>query len=210
MVAYRRSIPFSLVLLLSLALASNALAQIVGASISGTVHDTTGAVIPAATVTVRNVETGALRTVASDGEGRFAAPSVPVGYYSVTASHDGFTPQTITDVRLVIGQSATVNLSLAIGQVHQDVTVASTPPTVELSTQQTSGLVDEKRVKELPLNGRSYDELITLNPAVVNYSSERSGGIGTSNSAVGNMFAVSGHPPGGQVRHCKGRTQRKG
>lgn len=195
MVAYRRSIPFSLVLLLSLALASNALAQIVGASISGTVHDTTGAAIPAATVIIRHVETGALRTVASDGEGRFAAPSVPVGYYSVTASHDGFTPQTITDVRLVIGQSATVNLSLAIGQVLQDVTVASTPPTVELSTQQTSGLVDEKRVKELPLNGRSYDELITLNPAVVNYSSERSGGIGTSNSAVGNMFAVSGHRP---------------
>jgi hypothetical protein len=113
----------------------------------------------------------------------------------VTASRDGFTAQTQTGIRLVIGQSTVIDLSLAVGQVHQEVTVASTPAVVELSTQQTSGLVDEEQVKELPLNGRSYDELMTLNPAVVNYSSERSGGIGTSNSAVGNMFAVSGHRP---------------
>ena len=51
------------------------------------------------------------------------------------------------------------------------------------------GLIDERQVKELPLNGRSYDELLTLNPATVNYTNQRSGGIGTSNSSVGNMFA---------------------
>jgi hypothetical protein len=193
--AFRLSIRFFVLTLVLAFAATIARSQIVGASISGTVHDTTGAAIPCATITIHNVETGGTRTVASDAEGRYAAPSVPVGNYSVTASHDGFSAQTLTGIRLVIGQSAVVNLSLAIGQVRQDVTVAATPPTIELSTQQTSGLVDEKQVKELPLNGRSFDELMTLNPAVVNYSSERSGGIGTSNSAVGNMFAVSGHRP---------------
>ncbi len=58
-----------------------------------------------------------------------------------------------------------------------------------------SGLIDERQVKELPLNGRSYDELLTLNPATVNYTGQRSGGIGSSNSSVGNMFAVSGRRP---------------
>ncbi|MGC2162690.1 MAG: carboxypeptidase-like regulatory domain-containing protein [Silvibacterium sp.] len=183
------------VLLFVLAFAATGWSQIVGASISGTVRDTTGAAIPGATITIRNAETGVTRSLTSDGEGRYAAPSVPVGTYLITASREGFSAQTQTGIRLVIGQSAVVNLSLAVGQVHQEVTVASTPATIELSTQQTSGLVDEKQVKELPLNGRSYDELMTLNPAVVNYSSERSGGIGTSNSAVGNMFAVSGHRP---------------
>ena len=63
------------------------------------------------------------------------------------------------------------------------------------TTQSTSGLIEERQVKELPLNGRSYDELLTLNPATVNYTGQRSGGIGTSNSSVGNMFAVSGRRP---------------
>ena len=178
-----------------LAFAAAGWSQIVGGSISGTVRDTTGAVVPGATLQIRNVETGASRTLTSDGEGRYAAPSVPVGSYSVSAAREGFGTQTQTGIRLVVGQSAVVELSLAIGRVQQEVTVAATPATVELSTQQTSGLVDEKQVKELPLNGRSYDELMTLNPAIVNYSSQRSGGVGTSNSAVGNMFAVSGHRP---------------
>jgi hypothetical protein len=73
--------------------------------------------------------------------------------------------------------------------------VEESPTPVNLSTQQTSGLVGEREVKDLPLNGRSYDELMALNPAVVNYTAERSGGTGTSNSSVGNMFAVSGRRP---------------
>ncbi|HEU4982662.1 MAG TPA: carboxypeptidase-like regulatory domain-containing protein, partial [Acidobacteriaceae bacterium] len=169
--------------------------QIVGGSIYGTVRDTTGAAVSGANITIRNVETGASRALASDAGGHYAAPSLPVGVYSVTASRDGFAAQTSAGVRLVIGQSAAVDFFLAIGQVKQQVTVVSAPAAVELSTRQTSGLVDEKQVKNLPLNGRSFDELITLNPAVVNYTSERSGGIGTSNSAAGNMFAVAGHRP---------------
>ena len=192
--AYPRAIR-ALSLTLVLAFAAAGWSQVVSGSISGTVRDGSGAAISGATVIIRNVETGTTRTLTSDAEGRYAAPAIPVGSYSVTASRKDFSAQTRTGIRLVVGQAAVVDLSLAVGQVHQEVTVASTPATIELSTRQTSGLVDEKQVKELPLNGRSYDELMTLNPAVVNYSSQRSGGIGASNSAVGNMFAVSGHRP---------------
>ncbi len=69
------------------------------------------------------------------------------------------------------------------------------PTAINLSTQQISGLVNERQVKDLPLNGRSYDQLITLNPAAVNYTAQRSGSVGTSNSSVGNMFAISGRRP---------------
>ncbi|MFT4114802.1 TonB-dependent receptor [Silvibacterium sp.] len=170
-------------------------AQVVGGSISGTVHDATGAAIPGAHVEVRNTETGATREVLTDAAGRYVAPSVPVGPYAITASHDGFTTNTQNGLRLVVGQSASIDFALSVGQVQQQVTVAAAPQAVELSTQQTRGLVDERQVKEMPLNGRSYDELMTLNPAIVNYSNQRSGGVGTSNAAVGNMFAVSGHRP---------------
>jgi hypothetical protein len=185
----------AVVLLVLLSLYAYVWSQIVGGSILGTIHDVSGAAIPGARVQIRNTETGATRVITSDATGRYAAPSVPIGPYSVSASKEGFSTQTQTGLRLVVGQSSEIDITLSVGQVQQEVTVAAVPATVELSTQQTSGLVDEKQVKELPLNGRSYDELMTLNPAIVNYSSQRSGGIGTSNSAVGNMFAVSGHRP---------------
>src|SRR5581483_2087167 len=87
------------------------------------------------------------------------------------------------------------DLVLAVGEVREMVTVQETPPVVNVSTDQTSGLVGEKAVKDLPLNGRSYDELLTLNAGIVNYTAERTGGVGVSNSAVGNMFAASGRRP---------------
>jgi hypothetical protein len=168
-------------------------AQVVGATISGTVRDTSGAAIPQAAITVHNLETGAERKVSSDGEGHYSAPSLPVGAYKVTAEKDGFSTQSRSGVNLVIGQSTVVDFSLAVGQVHEEVAVTDAPQTVNSTTQAVSGLVNERQVKELPLNGRSFDELITLNPAVVNYTGQRSGSVGTTNSSPGNMFAVAGH-----------------
>ncbi len=169
--------------------------QVVGGAISGTVKDQSGAALPAVTVTLRNIDTGAERIVQTDASGRYLAPSIAVGNYRISASKEGFSTQAITGITLVVGQSTTVDVVLPLGTVTQEVEVVETPPTVALTTQQTSGLVNERQVKELPLNGRSYDELITLNPGVINYTAQRTGGVGTSNSAVGNMFAVSGHRP---------------
>src|SRR6185437_3573097 len=170
-------------------------AQVVGGSISGVVHDETGSVLPLVNVTITNSETGAERKLVTDNAGRYAAVSIAVGQYQITVTKQGFASQVKTGIDLIVGQTASVDFTLPLGEVRQVVTVEEAPATVNISTQQTSGLVNERQVKELPLNGRSYDELITLNPAIVNYSSQRSGGIGTSNSAVGNMFAVSGHRP---------------
>ncbi len=88
-----------------------------------------------------------------------------------------------------------MDLTLAVGEVRQAITVEAAPEVVNLTTHQVSGLVSERQVKDLPLNGRSYDQLVTLNPGIVNYTAERSGGVGTSNSSVGNMFAISGRRP---------------
>ncbi len=183
----------ALVLIVAGSMAAHA--QIVGATLSGTVRDTTGAALSGARVTVKQLETGATRILTTGADGRYAAPSVPVGNYTVTALHDGFAAQERTGITLVVAQSLMVDFQLGVDTVHTDVTVEAQSSSVNVTSQQTSGLIDEHAVKALPLNGRSYDELLTLNPATVNYSGERSGGIGTSNSSVGNMFSVSGRRP---------------
>ena len=169
--------------------------QVVGASLSGTVRDDSGAGLPGAAVLVKNTETGAVRTLVTDENGRYSAPSISIGQYQVTASKEGFNSQRKTGIDLVVGQTTVVDLTLPVGELKQAITVEEAAPAVNLSTQQISGLVSERQVKDLPLNGRSYDQLVTLNPGIVNYTAERSGGIGTSNSSVGNMFAISGRRP---------------
>ena len=151
--------------------------------------------MPGATVIIRNQETGSQRQLTTDGSGLYNAPSVSVGSYSVSASKDGFATQQRDGIVITVGQAIRANLTLSASAVTQQIEVTDKPPTINLTTQQTSGLVDERQVKTLPLNGRSYDQLLTLNPAVVNYTAQRSGSIGTSNSSVGNMFSISGRRP---------------
>ena len=170
-------------------------AQVVGGTISGIISDSAGATIAGASVIIRNQETGSERRLTTDGNGFYAAPSISIGRYSVSVTREGFAPQSRTGFPLSVGQAAQLNITLPVGSVSQQVNVTDTQSSVNLSTQQTSGLVDERQVKELPLNGRSYDQLITLNPATVNYTAQRSGSVGTSNSSVGSMFIVSGRRP---------------
>ncbi len=174
--------------------ASNAFSQ-VSASLSGSITDPSGAAVVGAVVTVKNVDTGAARNSATDGAGRYRVFSLPVGEYEVRAKKQGFAEGIQTGIRLVVGQDATVDLSLRVGQVSEQVTVNADAPLISVTTTDTSGLVGERQVKDLPLNGRSYDQLLTLNPGVVNFTTAKTGGIGVSNSTVGNNFAVSGNRP---------------
>jgi len=164
-------------------------------SIEGTVTDSSGGAIPGVSVQIKNLETGAGRLLTTDDSGRFSAAALPVGQYEVRAEKSGFCGAVKTNAPLVVGQRLSVDLVLQLGDVRQVVEVPSAPTLVAVTTDDSSGLVGERQVKELPLNGRSYDQLITLNPGVVNYTSQRAGGIGTSNSVVGNMFAASGRRP---------------
>src|SRR6266849_2932328 len=162
------------------------------ASIQGTVCDSSGAAIPGVAIQVKNLETGAQRNLLTDESGRFDAASLPLGRYVVKAEKPGFRQVEKTGISLVLGQRETVDVVLQIGDVRQTVQVESAPTVVMITTDDVSGLIGEQQVKDLPLNGRSYDQLLTLNPGIVNYTSQRSGGIGTSNSVVGSMFSTSG------------------
>ena len=183
-----------LALAVSVVLASSLLAQ-GESSIEGTVTDSSGGAIPSVTIQIKNLETGAGRSLTTDESGRFSAAALPIGQYEVRAEKIGFRKEIKNGISLVVAQRLTIDLVLQIGDVRQTVEVASAPTLVAVTTDDSSGLVGERQVKELPLNGRSYDQLITLNPGVVNYTSQRAGGIGTSNSVVGNMFAASGRRP---------------
>jgi hypothetical protein len=167
----------------------------VSASLSGLIADPSGAAVSAASVTAKNVDTGLSRTVPTDQGGRYRFFALPVGPYEVRVTKDGFAEGIRLGVRLVLGQDATVDLGLRVGQVSEQVKVTGDAPVVNLTTQDISGLVGERQVKDLPLNGRSYDLLLTLNPGIVNFTWEKTGGIGVSNSTTGNNFAVSGNRP---------------
>ncbi len=161
----------------------------------GSVTDSSGAAVAGAAVTVINLETGSSRSLVTDDAGRFNATALIVGHYEVAASKDGFQSDRRTGIALVVGQREEIDLTLQVGDVHQTVEVPANSGVIQITTEDISGLVGERQVKDLPLNGRSYDQLLTLNPGIINYTSQRAGGIGTSNSVVGNMFAVSGRRP---------------
>ncbi|MGA8531183.1 MAG: carboxypeptidase-like regulatory domain-containing protein, partial [Acidobacteriaceae bacterium] len=164
-------------------------------SLSGVVTDSSGASIAGASVDVRDVNTGADRIAVTSPAGQYQVLSLPVGDYTITARHAGFADQVRTGIHLAVGQEATVNLQLGVGGVQQQITVNADAAAVSLTTTDISGLVGEQQVKDLPLNGRSYDELLTLDPGVVNFTAEKTGGVGVSNSTVGNNFSVSGNRP---------------
>lgn len=175
--------------------AVGARAQMVGGVIAGTVVDPANAAVEQARVILRNDETGSERRLATGEDGHFSAASLPIGVYTVTVTHDGFAPLTQTGVAIAVGQQVQLRLALALGKVEQAITVVDTPPGVDTSTLPSQGLVNERQVKQLPLNGRSFDQLLQLNPASIGYTTQRSGGVGTSNSSVGNMYSVSGRRP---------------
>jgi hypothetical protein len=167
----------------------------ISASISGVVSDPSGAPVPAASVTAKNLETSAVRAVQSDAAGRYQIPALPVGEYEVIISKSGFQEQIRGGILLVVGQKASVDLKLQVSAVKAEVRVTEDAPIVSTSTRDISGLVGEQQVKDLPLNGRSYDLLLPLNPGIVNFTSMKTGGTGISNSTTGNNFAVSGNRP---------------
>lgn len=165
------------------------------ASIGGIVTDATGASIAGATVNVKNLETGAIRALATDPAGRYDAALLTVGKYEVTAEQTGFRKESRAGITLVLGQRAAVDFKLAVGEIQQTVQVEETALQFGVTTSELSGLVGERQVKDLPLNGRSFDNLLTLDAGIVNFTAQRAGGVGTSASAVGSMFSVSGRRP---------------
>src|SRR5713101_792202 len=164
-------------------------------SITGFVTDPSGAPIPSASVTAKNLETGAVRYSLTDDSGRYLVLSLPVAEYEVRVAKPGFQDGLRTGVHLVIGQEAQVDFRLLLKAMEMGLTVVADAPIVGTTANDISGLVGEQQVKQLPLNGRSYDLLLPLNPGIVNFTSQKTGGTGISNSTTANNFAVSGNRP---------------
>src|SRR4051812_6032087 len=148
---------------------SSMLCAQVSASISGRVEDATGAVVSGANITVKSIETGATRTSTTDSAGNFILSSLPLGPQEVKVEKTGFKAAVRTGIDLAVGQDAVVNLRLEVGEFAQQVVVSAETPLINTTTSPVSGLVEERQVKDLPLNGRSFDNLITLNPGAINY-----------------------------------------
>lgn len=160
-------------------------------SISGVVAEASGALISGAAVTVKSTETASIRTTASDANGRYFVPSLNVGAYEVRVEKDMFKTTVRNNIDLVVGQEAVVNFALELGPVNESITVTDEVPVVNTTTSPVFGLVTARQIKDLPLNGRSFDNLITLNPSAINYTL-KSPNTSTSN---GNTFAVAGRRP---------------
>jgi len=176
---------------LLLALGTLVLWAQVTASISGRVEDATGAGVGGATVTVKNLETGATRVVTTSESGNFRVLSLPLGRQEVKVEKAGFKEAVRTGVNLEVGQEAVVNLQLQVGEFAQQVIVSGEAPVVNTTTASVSGVVGEREVKDLPLNGRSFDNLITLNPGAINYELKSP----QTSTSDGNTFSVAGRRP---------------
>ena len=156
--------------ILGLFLLGNGLAfgQGFSGAISGVVRDASGAVVPDATVTARNTETALTRTTQTSASGVYNLPSLPVGPYDLTVEKIGFRQLMRRGITLAVAQEVVLNLTLEVGEVQQTVEVTGEAPIVNTTLSPTSGLITEGQIKDLPLNGRSFEQLLTLNTGMVN------------------------------------------
>src|ERR1700722_11050662 len=185
-------------------------AQVTVGIISGVVQDSSGAVLPHATVTARQSGTGLNRSAETDSEGRYRIPELPLGDYEVEASVSGFATEINKGVTLTVGREAVVNLTLSVGTEAQNITVTTEAPLVETTNASVSYLVDDKKIRELPLNGRDYTQLALLQPGVIAQGLVRqdaSTGKGTAMSISGaqtnqNVFLLDGQ----NVSDANGQT----
>jgi Carboxypeptidase regulatory-like domain/TonB-dependent Receptor Plug Domain len=153
-------------LAVGLVIALPAWTQNVGASIQGTVTDASGQAIAGAHVAVRNVGTGDARELVTEATGRYHAPLLPPGEYEVKVAATGFQTVERRGIRLTVGQDGVVNVALEIGKMSEELVVAGDVSRVNLTSGAVSGLVGEKEIRDLPLNGRSFQQLALLQPGV--------------------------------------------
>src|SRR5438034_5192838 len=137
-----------------------------GASLQGTVSDVTGAVLPGVSIAVKNSRTDATVDAVSDERGRYLVPVLQPGEYEIQASLPGFQGVSRRGIRLAVGQSAVVEIKMDVGQVTNQVEVVADANPINLTSAAVSGLVNDKEMRDLPLNGRSFQQLALLQTGV--------------------------------------------
>ena len=156
-----------LTILVVLSLAVTANAQTFRGTILGTVTDSSGLAVAGATVTVKNIETGLMRTTQTTADGSYTVTELPIGTYTVTISQSGFQTAVTSDVAVNVAGERRVDVALKPGQVSERVEVSGAElPQVESTTNELGGVLTSEMVENIPVNGRDYTKLIFLNPGV--------------------------------------------
>ncbi len=176
-------------------------AQVAGATIVGTITDPAGAVVANAQITIKDIATGVDRTVTTNSAGFYTAPNLASGKYELKVSAPGFSVGRASDITLTVGAQQTVNIVLQVGKANALVEVTGVAAGVELATSDLSSAVDGIVIRELPLNGRDWAQLATLEPGVDSVRNQSPvGGVSTGDvvralRGFGNQLSISGARP---------------
>ncbi len=193
---------FALAFVFAPLLATAAAAQ-TSATIAGTIDDPNRSVLPGVTVTVRNVATSLSRTVTTNAEGRYVIAGLPPGAYELRAELTSFKPHLRRDLQLTIAQALVVNITLEVGGLSEEVTVAGDTSLVNTSSAELSFLVGSDAIDQLPLNGRNYTDLALMQPGVLAYPHRDGGSV----VAHGLAMSVNGQDPRSNVYLLDGTLQ---
>lgn len=194
-----------LVLLMLLGVSRAVFSQVSGGTINGTVYDPSGAVVPGAQVEIQNSATGITRTITSNGEGFYSAPNLNPGNYEVVVSASGFRPSK-ENVLLTVGAEAVLNVHLTLQSVTE-VTTEALAPGVELASSTLTAAVGGQAVRDLPLNGRDWTLLATLQPNVHTVDTQVDIALGNNaraNRGWGSQLMIGGNRPQQNVYRLDG------
>ena len=172
-------------------------AQVSGATLTGTVSDASGAVIPNGQITIKNRATGEVREATTNSTGFYSTPNLLPGSYEVSVSAPGFSTQIQSGITLTVGAQQVLNIQMKVGQVSQNIEVTTEAPVVQLANATISGNVNQTTVVELPLNGRDWTQLATLQPGVIALSSIQASTAANdrANRGYGAQLSISGTRP---------------
>ena len=171
---------------------SSATAQVTNATLNGIINDPNGAAVSGAHVLIRNLDTNSVETVDTNGTGSYSEGELPPGNYEITVESTGFRKSVQTGIVLTVGQVATLNISLQVGDAKETVTVSATAELINTTTADISAAINEHAIKELPLNGRDPSSLVLLTTGVTNVMNTSGSFLQTSNSFSNESGASSG------------------
>lgn len=184
-------------LLVCLAASSATLAQVAGGNVTGTVLDPSGGVVPNASVTVLNPATGVSRSLTTNDAGVYSAPNLVPGNYQITITATGFATL-VEKLQVQVGAELALNHQLKVGDVKEQVVIEAGAPAIESGTSTLSATVEGKTIRELPLNGRDWTQLATLEPGVHTIDTQTLntlGNAGRVNRGWGTNITVAGARP---------------
>ena len=184
-----------LLLLLGSTPSLNVNAQVVGGTIQGTITDPNDSPVPDVKVEIENVSTQITTKASSNADGFYKVPNLLPGDYKVIATHSGFAT-TVMQLTLTVGAQRVVNVVMHIGTVSEEVRVTTEAPEVELASSEISGVVNATTIRELPLNGRDWTQLATLQPGISKIRTQPAVGQGDRGQrGFGTQMTVNGGRP---------------